>query len=324
VLENLLRIPFYFFISNEECQMAVQNNTIIDTHIHGFPDKLFEAIWEYFEQNYWHNTVNMHFDDIVNFLPTQGVTAFTILNYAHKPNISRELNNWTYSMGKKYPQTIPFGTVHPRDSYFEEEVIRVLSPDGLDLYGFKFQLMVTDFDPAEKSLEYMYEKLIEYNKILVFHVGTGPVTDMLLNKDLIPSPHVGIDKLIPILERFPKLKLQIPHLGCMETNAFFDLVADYPKIHFDTSMALEFLFGESKNNFSIDIDLSLERIVELQNNIMFGSDFPNIPHPYTTSLDAVRNLPVSQEVKDKILIKNARKFFGLEKQEIEKKLSNFI
>ncbi len=285
---------------------------IIDTHVHGFPDRLFDAIWEYFEKNYWHNEVNLHFDEIVQFLPKQGVNAFTILNYAHKPNISRDLNNWTHSMGKKYSQTIPFGCIHPRDSYFQEEVVRVLSPDQLDLYGFKFQLMVTDFDPDEKTLDYMYEQLIEYNKILVFHVGTGPVTDMLLNKDLKPSPHVGIEKLIPILETFPKLKLQIPHLGCMEINAFFDLVADYPQIYFDTSMALEFLFGERKGQFSVEVDLSIDRIVELQDNFMFGSDFPNIPHPYSTPLDAVQNLPLNQLIKDKILYKNALKFYTLD------------
>ncbi|MHA1454097.1 MAG: amidohydrolase family protein, partial [Promethearchaeota archaeon] len=92
----------------------------------------------------------------------------------------------------------------------------------------------------------------------------------------------------------------------------FDLVADHPQMHFDTSMALEFLFGGSKNHLSIDVDLSIDRIVELQDNIMFGSDFPNIPHPYTTPLDAVQNLPTHQEVKDKILFKNAQRFYRLD------------
>jgi len=282
---------------------------VIDSHVHGFPDRLFEAIWKYFEKNYWHNEVNLHFNEIVEFLPKHGVGNFTILNYAHKPEISRDLNTWTYSMGEKYPHTIPFGCLHPRDSYLKDDVIRVLDPKQLDLCGFKFQMMVTDFDPDEKSLEFMYEKLIEYDKILVFHIGTGPVTDMLINKDLKPSPHVGIDKLLPILDSYPKLKLQIPHLACMETNAFFDLVADYPQIHFDTSMALEFLFGESKGQFAIDVDLSIDRIIELQDNIMFGSDFPNIPHPYSTPVNSVRNLPVNQTIKDKILFANARKFY---------------
>ena len=260
----------------------------------------------------WHNEVNLHFDEIVQFLPKYGVrnSQFSIMLINLK---FRKISTiGPSSMGKKYSQTIPFGCIHPRDSYFKDEVIRVLDPNQLNLYGFKFQLMVTDFNPDEKALEYMYEKLIEYNKILVFHVGTGPVTDMLINKALKPSPHVGIDKLIPVLERFPKLKLQIPHLACMETNAFFDLVADYPQIHFDTSMALEFLFGEGKGQFAVDVDLSMDRIVELQDNIMFGSDFPNIPHiPIQWPINSVQNLPIIQEIKDKIFYQNAQKFYNI-------------
>jgi predicted TIM-barrel fold metal-dependent hydrolase len=76
-------------------------------------------------------------------------------------------------------------------------------------------------------------------------------------------------------------------------------------------MALEFLFGEAKNRFAIDVDLTIDRIEELQNNIMFGSDFPNIPHPYTTALNSVRNLPISEEIKQKILFSNAQKFYCL-------------
>ena len=29
----------------------IQN--IIDAHVHGFPNPLFDAIWKYFEKNYW-------------------------------------------------------------------------------------------------------------------------------------------------------------------------------------------------------------------------------------------------------------------------------
>jgi len=288
------------------------NENLIDTHVHGFPNRLFHAIWEYFEKNYWHIHQKLEFEEIIQFLPQFGIKSFTILNYAHKPEMSRGLNNWTYSMGKKYSQIIPFGTIHPRDTYFREEVIRILSPNQLNLYGIKFQLMVTDFNPDHRTLDYLYEHLIKFNKILIIHAGTGPVTDILLNKSLKSSPHVGIEKLIPVLERFPKLKLQIPHLGCMETNKFFDLVADYPQIHFDTSMALEFIFGEQRKQFPIDLDLSLDRIEELQDNIMFGSDFPNIPHPYSVAINAIKNLSINQKIKDKILFKNAQKFYNLE------------
>ncbi len=282
---------------------------IIDAHVHGFPNNLFNAVWDYFEKNYWHIRQRYVLDEIVQYLPAQGVEAFTILNYAHKANISRELNNWSHAMGEKYPQIIPFGTIHLKDSYFRSEILRILSPAQLDLNGIKLQLMVTDFDPNEKGLDFMYEKLIQFDKILVLHAGTGPVTDMILNKQLDLSKHVGIAKLIPVLERFPNLKIQIPHLGCMETNEFFDLADQYKRVYFDTSMALEFLFENTQ--FSNQIDLSLDRLIDLQDKIMFGSDFPNIPHPYSKPVLAVENLPLKQEIKDKIYYKNARKFYKI-------------
>ncbi|MBA7560002.1 hypothetical protein ES708_01620 [subsurface metagenome] len=287
---------------------------IIDAHIHGFPNRLFDAIWRYFEKNYWKIDNKLYFDEIPAFLTSKGVDFFTILNYAHKSDISRELNTWTHMMGRKFVNSIPFGTIHIKDSYFDKEVVRILSPDQLNLHGIKLQLMVTDFDPAEKALDFMYEQLIKYRKILVLHVGTGPVTDMLINKKLNLSTHVGINKLIPVLESFPKLKLQIPHLGCMETNKFFDLVGDYDQIYFDSSMALEFLFGNS--NFADQVDLSLDRLIELQDKIMFGSDFPNIPHSYFFPLNAVKTLPITSKIKEKIFFKNAEKFFHLQNNSI--------
>ncbi|MHA1476366.1 MAG: amidohydrolase family protein [Promethearchaeota archaeon] len=282
---------------------------IIDAHVHGFPNNLFNAIWDYFEKNYWPIQQRFYLDEIAQYLPSQGVEAFTILNYAHKPNISGDLNNWSHTMGKKYPQIIPFGTIHPKDSHFRTEILRILSPAQLDLNGIKLQLMVTDFDPNEKGLDFMYEKLIQFDKILVLHAGTGPVTDMILNKQLELSKHVGIAKLIPVLERFPNLKIQIPHLGCMETNEFFDLATQYKRVYFDTSMALEFLFENTR--FSKQVDLSLDRLINLQDKIMFGSDFPNISHPYSKPVLAVENLPIKQEIKDKIYYKNARIFYKI-------------
>jgi uncharacterized protein len=283
--------------------------SIIDAHVHGFPNRLFDAIWHYFEKNYWKIYKKHYFEEIVPFLSNQRVEYFTLLNYAHKPNLSRELNNWSHSMSQKYENIITMGTIHPQDTYFAEELERILSPNHLNLHGIKLQLIVTDFAANIPELDLMYETLIKYDKILVLHIGTGPITDMLLNKNLKPSPNVGIDHLFPVLERFPKLKLQIPHLGCMECREFFDLVQIYPQIYFDSSMAFE-LMGE-EGSFSNNLDFSYELIKTIQNNIMFGSDFPNIPHNYTKSIQSVENLPVNQEIKKKIFYQNAKQFYNL-------------
>nr|MDO8114131.1 amidohydrolase family protein [Candidatus Sigynarchaeota archaeon] len=269
----------------------------IDAHVHGFPDRLFDAIWTFFTKNYWpvHKT---YADQLGPFLSGKGVTNYTILNYAHKPGISRDMNTWTSEFGKHHPDALCFGTIHPGDAYFREELQRVLARDQLNLRGLKLQILVTDFDPGIQQLDPMYEALVEHGKILVMHVGTGPGA----------NEHVGIKKLRPVLERFPNLKLQIPHLGCFEYMEFFDLVKDYPSIYFDTAMVLvqHLPFPDRFNK-----ETMLDALLEIQDHVMFGSDFPNIPYDYDLSLASIEDLPVDLKVKEKLWWKNAVKFYGL-------------
>ncbi|HME53769.1 MAG TPA: amidohydrolase family protein [Candidatus Lokiarchaeia archaeon] len=271
---------------------------LIDAHVHGFPDPLFDAIWRYFIKNYWPINYKLYTDQISPFLMNQGVSHYTILNYAHKPGISREMNNWTYDFSQKHPEALCFGTIHPQDPYLGEEIERVLADDQLGLHGIKLQLLVTDFDPDIPELDVVYESLIRHGKILVMHSGTGPGS----------NEHVGIKKLLPVLDRYPDLRLQVPHLGCYEYLEFFDLVKDHPSVQFDTAMVL-MNHGIFSDRF--DPDTMLDAFLEIQDHVMFGSDFPNIPYDYTLALQSIDALPVSDAVKEKIAWKNAARFYNL-------------
>lgn len=287
---------------------TTKKKIVIDTHVHMFPNKLFDAIWDYFEKNYWGIYQRIYSEQQIPFLRDHNVYYHTSLLYAHKPNISRELNNWSYDLGKRFNQIIPMGTIHPKDAYFQEEIDRALSPDGLNLQGLKFQLMVTDFDLNIPELDYMYEKLIEFNKIIVIHVGTGPTAEFCRNKNLGFSPHVGIKKLIPVIERFPELKIQIPHLGAGEYDDFFNIALDYPSIFFDTAMVL---VNHGIFPHGLERESMIDDINKLQDKIMFGSDFPNIPYEYNFAISETMKLPLNRSIRDKIMYKNAIKFYNL-------------
>ncbi len=271
----------------------------IDAHVHGFPNRLFDAVWEFFRSHYWEIKYPLYSDEIVTYLIERGALYFPLLNYAHKSELSREMNRWSYDFGNKNKNVISFGTIHPEDSYFEEEIEYILSPKGLNLVGLKLQILVTDFNPGIRKLDLMYETLIKYNKILVMHIGTGPGR----------NKHVGFKNIRPVLERYPNLKLQIPHLGSYENKRFFNLIKDYPLIKFDTAMMLvgHGLFPDEL------IRAGLDDLVEIQDHIMFGSDFPNIPYSYDKSIKSILDLPqpITKEIKDKILYKNAIKFYNL-------------
>lgn len=270
----------------------------VDAHVHGFPDKLFDAIWDYFIHNYWNINYKLYSEDVVKFIQKQGAKYLNILNYGHKPGISRDLNNWSYDFGKNKESVLSFGTIHPEDSYYEEELERILSPNGLDLKGIKLQILVTDFDPEIQKLDLMYETLIEYDKILVMHAGTGPGA----------NEHVGIQHVKPVMERFPKLKLQIPHMGSYEYSEFFDLCRNYPNVYLDTAM----IFIDHKLFYDkFDENTTFDDLLDIQDRIMFGSDFPNIPYDYSKSIESIINLPVPEDVKSKIFYKNAINFYNL-------------
>ncbi len=288
---------------------------IIDAHVHGFPDRLFDRIWVYFEQNYWPIYRKQYFEEITRFLTDFGIKFHTILNYAHRPGISRDLNKWTKFMKEKFDCVIAFGTVHPDDADLEAQLDLLLNPKAYDFKGLKFQLMVTDFEPNYSKMHLVYEKLVEHNKILVIHIGTGPNIDFVKNQSLRVSDHVGIDKFKEIVDSYPSLKIQIPHMGAMETLEFFDLASSHKNLMFDTSMFFDFIGSHHpiSQKYAQFFKKVRGRIIEFQDRIMFGSDFPNIPFDYKTCIDSILNLGLNKDILEKIFWKNASNFYGLKR-----------
>ncbi|MHA1820006.1 MAG: amidohydrolase family protein [Promethearchaeota archaeon] len=215
---------------------------------------------------------------------------------------------------------------------------RILSPgpEGLDFKGIKLQLIVTNFDPNISKLDYLYEKLIEFGKILVIHIGTGPLPEYCLNKDLKLSPNVGVKKLSALLERFPELKVQVPHLGAVKFDEMFGLLESYRNLYFDTAMMLIdhkiFPSGVSSSSNNIpDIKkpynsrrtlvLPQENlrklILKYHRRVLFGSDFPNIPYSYEFIIDQMSNLVISgdrnenRKILENIMFKNAKRLYKL-------------
>ena len=86
---------------------SVQNfpDKIIDFHVHLFPDKLFDAIWEYFASTYGFNILHeLHYQECVDYLSKQGVEYIVYSNYAHKKGIAKDLNTWNLNVLDEYPE----------------------------------------------------------------------------------------------------------------------------------------------------------------------------------------------------------------------------
>ena len=68
---------------------------IIDFHVHLFPDKLFDAIWDSFVKNYnWNIIHRYYYKECIARLKQGGVDIIVYSNYAHRAGIAEGLNQW--------------------------------------------------------------------------------------------------------------------------------------------------------------------------------------------------------------------------------------
>jgi predicted TIM-barrel fold metal-dependent hydrolase len=67
---------------------------VIDAHVHVFPGDIFSAIWKWFDENAWPIRYRMTTHQIFDFLLSHGIQHVEALQYAHKPGIARQLNQY--------------------------------------------------------------------------------------------------------------------------------------------------------------------------------------------------------------------------------------
>ncbi len=267
---------------------------VIDAHAHIFPPPLFDAIWRFFESNYWRINYKLYGPQIAQFYRDQGFAGFTMLNYAHKPDLSPMMNEYTHNFHKQYPESIPFGTLHPGDKDLMENAEIALT--AYNLLGFKFQLLVTDFYIHDDRLLPVYDLIRREDKVVVFHAGTGPVANR----------YVGIRHFRKFADRYGDLRVQIAHLGSYEYEQFFALLDHHPTYYLDTAMMLV-----DHNLFPSDFPLGIEALLKHEDQILFGSDFPHIPYDFVESWKTLFSLNLPKPFYEKLMYKNARKLYRL-------------
>ncbi len=235
------------------------------------------------------------------------VRHLIVLNYAHKRGTANFLNDWTYNFCSTFKNgrtAIPFGTIHPDDEDCITETERILG--SFNFAGIKLQLMVTSFHLSDKRMLPVYEKIIDFKRFLLVHIGTGPNHSNYHPNKTLKCPYVGIKYLRPFLEQYPELKIIVPHLGAMEFDEMWTLVEDFPNLYFDTAM-----IGVDKNPaFSNPLkDVTNQELQKLADRILFGSDFPNIPYAYQNAIESWLDRRMSLSFYKKLFFENAQRLF---------------
>lgn len=259
--------------------------TIIDFHVHLFPDKGFDAIWNFFAADGVDVLYKYYSDRCIEYLRSCGVGPIVFSNYAHKKGVAEPMNQWNINLLEKFDDLYCFAAYHPDDDNGLKYVEQMLAHPRV--VGIKMHFQVQKFCPHDKRLFPLYEMVADRHKRLLLHVGNGPTG----------NEFVGFDQFKKVLDRFPDLPVNIPHMGGYEFEKFIGLLDEHPKLYLDT--AFSFWPG-----LPFTFNLEPEYLEKYKDRILYGSDFPNVILPREGEIEHLLSFDLSKEVYDNIFYKN--------------------
>lgn len=193
---------------------------------------------------------------------------------------------------------IGFASVNPK----KEEAPKILEDaiKNLGLKGLKLHPPLQDFYPNDKNIWPIYEKAMELNIPIVFHVGTTPFGSLVKLNQANP---ILIDE---VAIAFPELKIILAHMGTLWHYETFMVAEKNPNVFIDTAAYPH----EIKNLLTENL---IKRIGE--EKFIFGTDFPmpyeGKTHRMKDYVDCINGLSLSQEIKEKIFHENLEKLLRL-------------
>ena len=256
---------------------------LIDIHTHFMPDAVMAAVWRYFDNAAEHYGMDwpVHYKQDestrVELLRSMGVRVFPALFYPHKPGMAEGLNVWARDFAARVPESIPSATFFPEPS--APRYVREALEHGARI--FKVHVQVGDYDPRDAQLAEVWGMIAEAGVPVVVHCGSGP----------LPGRHTGPGPFGAVLAAHPHLTAVIAHAGSPEFDEHADLVEMYPNVHLDTTMvATDFMNSLS----AVPVEV-VRRWQVLQDRIVLGTDFPNIPYAYGHQLHALERLELGDD-----------------------------
>lgn len=274
---------------------------LFDVHVHFMPPEILAKVWAYFDSagpllgRPWPITYRGTDEERVAHLRSIGVKKFSTLSYAHKPGIATFMNDWTRDFAAFTPDALRSATF-----YAEPEAasyVPSLIAEGVEV--FKAHLQVGNFPADDPLLEPVWGALAESGTPIVLHAGSGPA----------PGAHTGPDGVAEVLARHPDLVLIIAHLGMPEIAEFLDLADGYANVRLDTTMAFVDFWGGRVP------DGVVPRLRELQDRVLFGTDFPNIPYAYAHQVEVLQRLDLGDDWMRSVLWLNSAQLFNVASSE---------
>lgn len=268
-----------------------------DAHVHLMPDRLVAAIRDALHaEGGWTFPHPSTRAEMEPELRANGVRRYLALPYAHKPGIAADLNDWVLARADESEMVVPFATVHGDDAV--AQVVERAFERGAR--GLKFQCPVQKCGPADPRLAPAFECAADYDRPVLFHAGTAPM--------FRDSPHVGHDQFAQFLASYPDVRACCAHMGTYEWEAFVALVREHDNAFLDTCFAMSSAVGDS---MEFDPHAIPDAIFEdLSDRIMYGSDYPNIPHSYESEREHLLDRDLPDRAYDDLFRRTVDRFLG--------------
>jgi predicted TIM-barrel fold metal-dependent hydrolase len=280
----------------------MDNSLAIDIHIHIEPLEMMtpEALESFGMHHADFSAIRELVGDPVKFLrylDLVGVEKAVLINYV-SPDVmgfTAEVNDWIARYARAAPdRLIPCGSVHPRfcdDCAAEVDRLADMGIRMLKVHPPHQLIYPNAYRNDLPQQAQIYDRAQSLGLPVMFHTGTS-IFPQARNKFAQP---IFLDDL---LVDFPKLKIILAHGGRpLWMNEAFFLLRRSRNVYLDIS--------------SIPPQNLLEyfpRLAEIADQVLFGSDWPGPGvKDVGVNLEKFKALPLSPEVKQKILRGNALK-----------------
>ncbi len=271
---------------------------VVDAHVHLFPDRLFEAIWRWFDTHGWPIRYRLPSLDTIDFLLARGVSHIVALHYAHKPGIARDMNAYVAELCRTRPRLTGMATVFPG----EPDTHHILADAfAAGLRGVKLHCHVQCCPVDSPELDVVYTTCVAHDLPVVVHAGREPASPAYRCD---PYAICSVDRLEAVLRAHPRLRICVPHLGADEYDAYARLIQRYDTLWLDTTMVLADYFpGRARHDL---ITIRPERV-------LYGTDFPNIPYAWDREVTRIAARHPEATLAQ-VLAGSASELYGLELQ----------
>ena len=279
---------------------------IIDFHTHVFPDKIAASAIETLSGKS-HTTpfTDGTLNGLLNSMKSFGVDVSIILPVATKPSQVIKINDNAARINEKFfaKGIISFAAIHPDFDDFRAELSRV---KNLGFKGIKIHPVYQDTNLDDKKFLRIFDRAVELDLIVVTHAGLDIGFPNVIRCTPKMSRHV--------VEEIGAFKFVLAHRGGWKCWDEVATELSDVNVYVDTAFSIGLIPAKDDTYSADELKmLDVESFMKLykifgSEKILFGSDSPW--DFQGTSIDFIKNFPIDDVDKNKILGFNAAKLLN--------------